>query len=283
MQHLGTPAFERAAGGHLLGRKVSPGLESCVGQVILIFSKKTCYYSSGLPGVPFTVSFLQLKAMPFAVMDDQPLWKLVSWRGCTHLSVPKSHLLLLQVTFLWDVTCPVLMDVSFAFLLPSRAFRKLGPWPEKVRSDQTPWCPCTTRIPSHVICCPFSGKEGTPHRVPCACWCWVSHGTHLGRPRAAAEPQSGGRPERRRLAEVGQVLPQEGAGSSWPVCRKLEGFKLSSCHCSQVCIISVLLLPASLSLAVLVVPVALLLLLALVFYFLSVLGAACFLSGFLQI
>lgn len=81
----------------------------------------------------------------------------------------------------------------------------------------------------------------------------------------------------------GQVLSQEGAGSSLPRCTKLEAFKLSSCHCSRVCIISFLLLSASLSLAVLVVPVALLVLLALVFYFLSVLGAARFLSGFIQI
>lgn len=82
---------------------------------------------------------------------------------------------------------------------------------------------------------------------------------------------------------VGQVLLQQGAHSSWPLCTKLEDFKLSCCQRSQVCIISFLLLPASLSQAVLVVPVALLLLLALVFYFLSALGAACFLSGFIQI
>lgn len=75
-----------------------------------------------------------------------------------------------------------------------------------------------------------------------------------------------------------QVTSKQGAGSSLPRCTKLEAFKLSSCHHSWVCIISFLLLSANLSLAVLVVPVALLLLLALVFYFLSVLGAACFLS-----
>lgn len=82
---------------------------------------------------------------------------------------------------------------------------------------------------------------------------------------------------------MGQVLPKEEAGSYLPSCTKLEAFKLSSCHSSQVCIISFLPMSANLSLAVLVVPVPLLLLLALVVYFLSVLGAACFLSGFIQV
>lgn len=176
----------------------------------------------------------------------------------------------------------------FAFLHPSWAFRKLGAWPDKVRSDQTAWWPHTTWISSYVICCPLSGKQGTPHWVPVH----AGVGFPMGHTQAAVEHQSGGRSKRRSLAQsscmapqllVGQVLPQGGADSSWPICRKLEDFKLSSCHHSQVCIISFLLLPASLSLAVLVVPVALLLLLALVFYFLSVLGAACFLSGFIQI
>lgn len=120
--------------------------------------------------------------------------------------------------------------------------------------------------------------------------CTLMSGSPRGTPRQATEPQwsstvvvdpseGGWLPQ----PLVGQVLPQEGAGSSLPSSTKLEAFKLSSCHHSQVCTISFLLLSANLSLAVLVVPVALLLLLAPVFYSLSVLGAACFLSGFIQI
>lgn len=107
-------------------------------------------------------------------------WKLVTCRGCTRLSVQKSNLLLLQVTFPQDVTCLILMGVSFAFWLPSWAFRKLGTWPDKVRSVQAAWCSHTTWVSSHVICCPW----GHTTQGLCACWCWFSHGTHLGAPEA---------------------------------------------------------------------------------------------------
>lgn len=184
------------------------------------------------------------------------------------------------------------METSFSFLFPSWALWKLGTWTHKRRSSQTTWCPCTMWIASCSICCSCSGREGPSHPFRQAGgFCMLVLGCPSGTPREAPEPQQSSivvapkwwQSMRPTQPLMGWVLSQEGAGSSLPSCIKLEAFKLLSCHPSQVCIISFLLLSANLSLAVLVVPVALLLLLALVFYFLSVLGAACFLSGFIQI
>lgn len=272
MQHLGTLAFQRAARGHLLGMRVCSGLENWVGKWYLSLANRPAATAVGYQECLLQYQSCNLEQSHFAGLDDHLLWKFVTCRSCTHLSIPKSHLLLLQLTFPWDVTCLVLMDVCF--LVSIRIFWEAGnlAWQGQIWSDYL--------MPSHhlnIFPCnllPIVWKRGHTTLCPCACWCWVSHGTHPRRPPAAAEQQSGGGSKRRSLAEsssmapqplVGQVLPPQGADSSWPICTKLEDFKLSSCHHSQVCIISFLLLPASLSLAVLVVPVALLLLLALCF------------------
>jgi len=144
----------------------------------------------------------------------------------------------------------------------------------------------------HVKCPSLPGFPRLEVSPVCACWCRSAHRGHPGRPLSHSgvawwwltqAKEAGGGCPCGPTALVDQVLPWEGGGSSLSSCTKLEAFQLLSCHHSQVCIISFLLLSANLSLAILVVPVALLLLLAPVVYFLSVLGAACFLSGFTQI
>lgn len=200
MQHLRTLAFQRAAGGHLLGRRVSPSIENRVGRWYFSLANRPATIAVGYQEYLLQYHSCNLQQCDFAGMDDHPLWKLVTCRGWTHLSVPKSHLQLLQVTFSWDVTCPILMDVSLAFLLPSWAFRKLGTCPVKVRCDQTAWCPLTPEyLPMEFA------AHSLEKRAPCpGCSVHAGVGFLMGHPREAPEPHG--------AAEWGQIQEKE---SGW--------------------------------------------------------------------
>lgn len=124
----------------------------------------------------------------------------------------------------------------------------------------------------------------------CACRYRGAYGGHGGRPPGHSRASQRWLTQARDVGRRGPCGPRSTSGVGYPprreqaaLCPDAQSWKPSNSRLSWVCIISFLLLSANLSLAVLVVPVALLVLLALVFYFLSVLGAACFLSGFIQI
>lgn len=164
MQRLGALAFQTAAGGHLLGRRLIAGLEIWVGKWYLSLTNRPATMAMG-----YQEYLLQCHSCNpeqccrhFAAMGDHPLWKLVNC--CTHLSVPKSHLLFLH---LFQEVSPALCWWKLPFL--SRFHRELlESWePRPIRADLIR--PPDALTPSEYLPVVFVAHalEASAHHVGC--------------------------------------------------------------------------------------------------------------------